>query len=178
MEVNSNEQNRDILKQLEAGVLNEKPGTASHKLAVDALSEYLRTYSDMSRTEAELRMKQNAMDDDLSFKHTELELKSNEMDIRKEKDLEEKWARERELALRERELDNRQIKDEAEAKAAAASEKRQTIMDVIKTVVSVAGLAINTALAVVILKQNEDGKPLLTNHGRALSNSIFKWKNT
>ena len=159
------ETNDVILKQLEDGVLAEKPGSNEHKVAMDALTRYISTMSESEKVVADIRQSQNKLDDDLSIKHTELELKANEQEFKN-----------RELELREKELKYRQLRDSADAVEAAKAEKRQGVMDTVKTIVSVVSLAVSTAFGVIILKENEDGKPLLTNHGRSLSSSVFKWK--
>lgn len=151
--------NEEILKQLEAGVLAEKPGTNEHKIAMDALSKYLATCSEIEKTESELRMKQNSMDDELKTTEVELGLKTNELELKTQQF---------------------EYQKEKDAKDAVAEEKRSKwngIWEGVKTGLSVLTLGINTILAVEILKENYDGKPLLSNPGRALSNSIlFKEK--
>lgn len=151
--------NEEILKQLEAGVLAEKPGTNEHKIAMDALSKYLTTCSEIDKTESELRMKQNSMDDELKTTEVELGLKTNE------------------LELKTQQFEYQKEKDTKDAVAEEKRSKWNGIWEGVKTGLSVLTLGINTMLAVEILKENYDGKPLLSNPGRALSNSIlFKEK--
>lgn len=151
--------NEEILKQLEAGVLAEKPGTNEHKIAMDALSKYLTTCSEIEKTESELRMKQNSMDDELKTTEVELGLKTNE------------------LELKTQQFEYQKEKDTKDAVAEEKRSKWNGIWEGVKTGLSVLTLGINTILAVEILKENYDGKPLLSNPGRALSNSIlFKEK--
>lgn len=151
--------NEEILKQLEAGVLAEKPGTNEHKIAMDALSKYLTTCSEIDKTESELRMKQNSMDDELKTTEVELGLKTNE------------------LELKTQQFEYQKEKDTKDAVAEEKRSKWNGIWEGVKTGLSVLTLGINTILAVEILKENYDGKPLLSNPGRALSNSIlFKEK--
>lgn len=158
------ERNDEIVKQLEAGVLAEKPGTNEHKMAVESLTRYMNTVSESEKTVADIRQSQNKLDDDLSIKHTDLELKANEQEFRK-----------RELEIREKELEYRKEKDAADAIATQRSERIRTLWDGAKTAISLVGLAVSTYFGLIILKENDDGKPLVTNHGRSLSNSVFKW---
>ena len=154
--------NDEILKQLEAGVLAEKPGTNEHKIAMDALSKYIQTMSEVDKTEAELRMKQNSLDDDLTNKENELKLKIDDFEYRKQKDSEE--------------LKYRKEKDAADAIAEEKRSRSQKFMDIARTAITGIGLVVNTVLAVAILKENDDGKPIISNHGRALVNKVFRFK--
>ena len=151
--------NQEILKQLEAGVLAEKPGTSEHKIATDALTKYVQTMAEIEKQEAELRMKQNQLDDDITNHEDDMRMRTEELEYRKQKDADE--------------MKYRKAKDDADAKAEECRSKKQRIMDGIKMGLSGLGLLINTVLAVEILKENFDGKPLVSSPGRALSNSIL-----
>ena len=68
----------DIKKKEEIGnalaqnVLSASPNSKEYETAVNAYNSWLKTLNELERTEAELRMKQNAMDDDLQNKRDEM----------------------------------------------------------------------------------------------------------
>lgn len=77
----------EISMKLAEAVLNAEPGTAEFERAVKANDDWIRALSDIQRSEDEIRIKQNAADDQLVAKRDEDAFKIQQEKIKRIIDL-------------------------------------------------------------------------------------------
>lgn len=66
----------EIREHLEKGVMNTTPGSKENEIAVKSLNDFNRTTADIDRGEKELKLKQDAADNDLIDKRDENEFRA------------------------------------------------------------------------------------------------------
>lgn len=76
----------EIREHLEKGVLDTTPGSRENDLAVRALDDFNRTYTELALREREVRLREDEANNRLLDKRDENELKAHELEQREKKD--------------------------------------------------------------------------------------------
>lgn len=76
----------EIREHLENGVLKTEPGTRENDIAVKALNDFNRTFSEVTLREKEVHLKEDEANNRLLDKRDDNELKARELEQREKKD--------------------------------------------------------------------------------------------